>query len=353
MSKKDINKKHWLHERINESKIIMVIIVPVYFFTSIFIEKILPNNFFSDSMTIRSLIGSNNIIFNPSDSYASTASFYKLIGFRPNTPHFFESLLSTVILSFFLYLLVRKEHFLVLSLTNFATLCITILFYLCFFSVISKDLIAFTLILIAFYFYRSPQFFVLFLSSIIIYGLLFRIYWLLIIPLVFVIYYLMNGQHYIFIIIYIMIFVVIISYIYYRLNGTYISFLRYETHTVLSANTNINNLFPGTNLFYDVLNSLNTFGNLIIPLDGLGSSAEIAYYVWTYYVLYLCFDSIKHDNNHNNNLVVACFVSFLVIQGLFEPDMGSALRHQLIFSIFIINVFNNRKVYRNLKVNNL
>lgn len=352
MDKNIHNQKKWLKERIKDTSIIFIIIVPLYFIFSIFVQKMLPSNFFVDSMSIRSLIDESGISFDSGDSYTSTAAFYKLLGFNSNTPHFFESLLSTLILSFFLCLLVKIEKFLVLSLSNFTTLIFTLFLYLCFFSVISKDIIAFALLLISFFLYGKKGFFVAFLSGILVYGLFFRSYWLLLLPLIFVVYQGLKRRYFGGIAIFIVVFIAVVSYLYFLFNGTYISFLRYQTHTVLSANTNINNVFPADNYFYDVSNSLNTLLNLIVPVDGLGSTSELFYYLWTYYVLYLCADSYKNDVGAplSSMLVIACLISFIIIQGLFEPDMGSALRHQLVFSIFIINIFNNRRVFRKFKI---
>lgn len=349
---KSIYNNGWLQERLKDTSITFTLIVPIYFVLSIFVKKFLPGNFFVDSMVIRSLINRTSIKFDSSDSYASTAAFYKLLGFNGNTPHFFESLLSTVVLLIFLYILVNNENFIALSLSNFFTLSFTIFFYLSFFSVISKDLIAFSLLLLSFFFYGKKGFFIALLTSILVYGLFFRSYWLLLIPLIFLVYQFLKRKHLFTMIIFIIMFIVVVSYLYFLFDGTYISFLRYQTHTVLSANTNINNLFPADNFLHDVLNSLNTILNLIVPADGLGSSSEVLYYLWTYYVLYLCINAFRHEQKSraNSNLVIASFISFIIIQGLFEPDMGSALRHQLVFSMLIINIFNNNRVLRKLNI---
>lgn len=349
-NKNNLNYSNWMQQRLKDSTIVISIVISIYFVVSIFVERILPTNLFVDSQTIRSVMNNSNLKFNPNDSYSSAAAFYRIIGFNSSTPHFFESLLSTLVLIIFFRLLLNKEQFIVLSVPNMVVIVVTMFFYLCFFSVMSKDLIAFFILILTCFFYDKKRFFFVLMTGVLIYGMLFRSYWLITVPLTLMVNFAFKKNNYLLIFLGMVLYVLLVSYCYFLFTGNYISALRDQTHMVLSANTNINNLFLPINIVYDYLNSLNTMLNLFIPLDGLGSPSEIIYYLWTYYCLYLCLSVVrkKHQNKSSNLNLVAFFLSFIIVQGLFEPDMGSALRHQLVISILISNIFTNRKLLDNL-----
>ena len=318
--------------------IIGLVLIIIYIPTSFWLNRNLQSQFKVDSIWIKNTIGSASSSFSGSESYGSAALFYKLLGFSLNSPPYKEVLLSVLIYGIYIFFLVWIIKFNFDNVINLIIVCILSFFFATYYSVLSKDLIAFICICPSFLFFKNRYFIFFLVICIFFYGFFFRSYWL-IFGIVLIISSNKNIRRnrpaHFFILLLV---IVVFSVFYFKLDHHYVSLLRDNTHSVLSANTNIDNIFSPTNIVYDILNTLNTLINLIIPLNGLGSKNELVYYVILYFFIY-----IYLKNKNDNFLWLSIFVSFLISQSFFEPDMGSALRHQMVLYLYLYPILLSSK----------
>jgi hypothetical protein len=327
----------------------------LYFLSS---PKIIPNRFHSDSNTIRRFIASSGMVFSGDSSYQSTASFYRLIGFQADSPHVVEASMAFVsftIFLFFVFFIIK------INMNNFFSIVLLIFEIFVFgayFSFVSKDLIPFTLLTVSYLFYKKSKFYIFYLSAILVYAIFFRHYWFLALSIL-VFFLVINKFREIKVRLFITIsfFIQIVSSVgYFILTHEFISKIKEGANAdrigSIFAKTIINNWIPTTNLLTDIVNNAYCLINLIIPLDGLASVNEIVYYVWLYTVLATIFVAkfkFKIDILEGNlKYIIFFFFSFLLIQSFFEPDIGSAFRHQLVVSI-PIPLLMTQKIESSLK----
>ena len=326
------------HKKYNSFNIIIGILL-IIIYTSLvpIINNLLPRNFRVDSLAIKRISENTGLSFTTGESYQSTALFFKMIGYNSRNDSYFEIMLSicTYMIYIFLLIFVFKIDF--RNLRNILSIICITFFFSIYFSVLSKDLICFLFLFIPFCRINKTDFLKYFVFFSFVYGLFIRSYWILFVIFFFFLNYVCKkvkwkilGTGFLYI---------SISFLYVKIKGDYISKLRADTHSVLNANTNIDNIFIPNNLFHDLLNNLYVFLNLIFPANGIGSKNEIFYYIFIYFFIILLF---KYYNLFNDRKYFNILFSFLIIQSLFEPDMGSALRHQSVFYFYIFLFLCNK-----------
>lgn len=322
------------------SLLIAIVSFPVSFFYFYLLRYLLPNNFFFDTGTIRRFMKPGAIV----NDYSIAGKFYRQLGFKYDTPIFYEIVLASTV--FFIFtcalLYILKIDFLhfdtslmyVFSLALFGP----------FFAMISKDLIVFIFLLATFLFFNRKSYRLYFLLFILLYAVQYRKYWFITIVLLFslcIVRYFFSRHTIIISTLFTFIYLVLVSICYHLLSGSYISIQRMSVNSTRVgsdyARTATRTILPPTNLFNDLTNTIYNAINLLIPIDGIGSINELAYYLWLYFILYIIYRTYKtcHGISGNTRFYLLFFISFIFTQSLFEPDMGSAFRHQLPVTLFI------------------
>lgn len=79
----------------------------------------------------------------------------------------------------------------------------------------------------------------------------------------------------------------------------------------------------------------------------LSALSQIMYYAWLYLILFLLKEPFKQllDGRTECSIYLLFLLSYILVQTLFEPDLGSCLRHQIIFFpvIFYLSERNQEK----------
>lgn len=322
------------------SLFVTILSFPISFFYFYLLRDILPENFFFDTGTIRRFMKPGS----PVNDYSIAGNFYEHLGFKYDTPIFYEIVLaSTIFLMFTIFLI----YILRVDFLNFDTSLIY-LFSLAvfgpFFSMISKDLIVFIFLLAALLFFNKKHYKLIFLLIITLYAYQYRKYWFITIGLLLSLWIIQAvfSKHRITISgIFMLVYLVIISIIYKLVTNNYISIQRLDVNNSRigssNARTMTKTILPPTNLFNDLANTLYNAVNLFIPIDGIGSVNELAYYAWLYFILFMIYRTYKrcHGIKGHTRFYLLFFAAFVFTQSLFEPDMGSAFRHQLTVTLFI------------------
>lgn len=314
--------------------IVIAIVISIFrFILSVIIRPKLPYNFIVDSLTIRRVMNSNILFFSGEDSYKSTALFFRMLGFTHQSSYLVEIIFSSVIYTLFLFVIIFVLGINLAKLIPFICISLLTFFSIVYFSMFSKDLIAFIFLSMSVIFNKSNKYNCWMVVMVLLYGFLFRAYWIIFAGYILLFYFMQNKRiRPIKQALFSFIALLGIGWGYQKIYGLYISQIRADTLSVLNANTKIQNLYPATSLLNDFFNSLYSLSNLLFPINGINSKNEIVYYFVLYAVLCLIIKSKKNEAIRISAIQIIC--SFLLVQALFEPDMGSALRHQIVVFIF-------------------
>lgn len=319
---------------------ICILSFPISFFYFYILRDILPNNFFFDNGTIRNAMKPGA----PVTDYSVAGDFYEKIGFHWDTPMFYEILFSAIIFTIFVIGLVFTLQIDFSRIGTLSWIIVGLGFFGPFFSMISKDLIVFIYMLFTFFFFNKRYYPFILFSTVVIYAFNYREYWLITAVLTLFLWVVMSKvekNRILKIILFIIFYMIAISIAYNIANGGYLSGSRAGVNEVridaANSRTMTKTILPPTNLFNDMANTVYNAINLLIPIDGFGSINELAYYFWLYAVLILIWFTYRKCKGITGNMLyyLLFFASFLFTQSLFEPDMGSAFRHQLPITLFI------------------
>lgn len=322
------------------SLLIAILSFPVSFLYFYLLRYVLPNNFFFDTGTIRRFMRPGAGI----TDYSIAGDFYKRLGFKYDTPVFYEIVLASTV--FFIFtcalLYILKVDF--LHFDTSLMYAFSLLVFGPFFAMISKDLIVFIFLLATFLFFNKKHYKFIFVLIVIIYAYQYRKYWFITIVLLLCLWFIQRyfSEHRMATAgTFMGIYLVVIS-IFYKMNRhEYISIQRMNVNNTRigmeNARTATKTILPPTSLFNDLGNTLYNAINLFIPIDGIGSINELAYYAWLYFILYMIYRTYKTCKGifGHTRFYLLFFAAFMFTQSLFEPDMGSAFRHQLTVTLFI------------------
>ena len=322
------------------SLLIVILSFPVSFLYFYLLRYILPDKFFFDTGLIRNGMQPGA----PVNDYSIAGDFYKHLGFKYDTPIIYEIILASTVFLVFTFLLV---YILKVDFLNFDTSLIYLFSLMVFgpyFSMISKDLIVIIFLLVALLFFNRKHYKLIFLLIITLYAYQYRKYWFITIGLLiglWVIQVIFSKHRIIISSIFMLVYVIIISIVYKLATNNYISMQRMNINNsrigMDTARTMTKTILPPTNLFNDLANTLYNAVNLFIPIDGIGSVNELVYYAWLYFILFMIYHTYKkcHGIKGHTRFYLLFFAAFVFTQSLFEPDMGSAFRHQLTVTLFI------------------
>ena len=329
---------------------------------------ILPDRFFSDTRTIVYDIH-NEIGY--IGSYPLSILFYK-ITFLKYLPFPIIALIQYPILIYILYKIGIPKNFHILTIKN---LIVYIAFFMLaiFVSMPSKEFITFLYISIIPFIFNNPKrsdrnkiILVLFLIT--LFGF-FRIYYALI-PIIAVgIYYisLINFKNKVLTsIFYGIIIVVFISLTHGALKGQYLSeSTREELNTGRKYSKDANSMIVSpvkTNTWYgETISIFNGFIAVNVPVfEGIKhflSPQIIAFIVWQLLLLYILLvrfsRCLKHREKYKFELwTIIILFSYYIVQGLFEPDLGTATRHKIGFFPLVYFIFYYEYFRKDILQNN-
>lgn len=324
----------------NETYLILFLIISLSFLLIINVRNFLPDNFFYDNETIRGFMAGQYFVTDK--SYQNVANVFKAMGFTAQSNYFYEQIFSWFIFSISIILGSLKFKLNLSKVENIIILFWYSFLFIAFNSQMSKDLVMIMLVVLFIFFanYKNMKFV---LSTLfLLYALFFRTYWLLIILVTWILYFAYKKSRF-----KVYNYIELILALYLSLGISYKIFMgRFisDVKTIVNlgrlyspdAKTMIFNPIINRNLFTDFLNNLYSLVNLIIPIDGIQSPNEIVYYLWLWtLIIYL----YKHFTKINK-FIFFNIISFILIQALFEPDMGSALRHQIYLPYIIFTASN-------------
>ncbi len=300
---------------------VMMVLSLIYF---LYIPRYVPAYFTQDSFTVK------NAMLDPGSfeqSYRNTAAFYKLFGFSytsvPLSAHFFAWIIFAVWLATLLRINRQKSF----SMYEGAFIGFVALMYGIEYTTLTKDLllILFMVVIVNVYI-RHRSMFVLAVATL-IYAYFFRTYWYMVASWAAILGLQKNPKIRKGLTL-LLLFSLAVIVVYNLSTGGQITTQRVDvnaTRDSTAAASMLNNVIPNSNIFTDIVNWIYTMGTLIVPLQGLGSPNVIVYYIWIWAVIAFC---IKHRQQIDSKTMLL-LVGFVAVQAMFEPDLGSALRHQL------------------------
>ncbi len=306
---------------------------------------VLPPKFFYDSAII--IYDKYNEI-GYFGSYPLTILFYKIIGFR-YLPFPVIALIQFPILIYILYKIGIPNNFEKLNIKN-------ILVYLGFFmiaifiSMPSKEFITYLFIAVIVLLCRNERFSfqkTIFISAVllIVFGALYRPYFALI-PIVgggmYLISFINFKNKTISTIFYGLMIAVFLSLSYGFLKGKYFSEISREVvNNARMASGDANSMITSpikTDTWYgEIVGIFYGFFTVNLPLNGLKyilSPQIIVFVIWqllVFYILLVRFSKcLKERKKYKYELLIMFILfSFFILQGVFEPDLGSATRHKI------------------------
>lgn len=301
-------------------------------------ESIFPHKYFYDSYTIQGYIIQH--FFAASDpAYANTAKFYSVLGLT-------DRYVIIPILSMILYfgILIKVFRELPSKKIKFSTYLVFVFFTIMamvYLTTFSKDcLVALFIVLPFFFLYKKKwgHFYIIFLMC--VYAYFFRQYWFLVAAYFFVFRILFQKKVSLFyILLFLFLSYVCLYFVFKAKMGMNITDIRMGLNEDRigdkDATTAIVNFIPGSNVISETLNVFITFITLMFPIPLLLIHPSLIYLIvfvcLAFAVLQLRRVYINERKSTSSNLsIVNCLsllLALLVVQGVFEPDYGSFVRH--------------------------
>lgn len=344
----------------NTSFLFWSLCVVFFLFISLIKQYIFPSYFFSDAITIATYLDTAES-FKFSDSYANTALIYSFFGITRGSIIF--SILSSTFIFFIFLLSVRKNGAKIsfVDLILFGFFCAIANVYM---TILSKDFIVFVIVSIFILLDRFRRFsFFMWLVLCVFYGVFFRGYWLLFVIEFLCLYVLYKRTRSLFIFtfgVFISIFVLCASFElvlgfsadHYRLT---VNELRISDD-IQATQTMILPLISGNGIFISFLNISYIFLTFIFPIPLILLISP--YYLFVSIMIItlmvrsfrIYFFEMKNKNSNSNRnrigMYGSLFLSFMIIQALFEPDYGSFLRHLIPFIPLVFYILSANYRFR-------
>ncbi|MGG3271376.1 hypothetical protein ABEP16_20920 [Priestia aryabhattai] len=304
-------------------------------------KNVLPSKYFIDSQTIREYYTiATSANFDITGGFYYTALFYKILGFQHLNSSIMEGLLNYLIyiaciVSIFKYINFNFSKIGVILFVLWNTLAAVYLGQL------TKEIILLIVITFQLRSIIKNKKMSIFISFLLLglYAYFFRTYWFLIIFLACVLYIVFrinksfNKRTKGLIILSSMLVIVLIL----NSTGTYITDSRTQVNEIIDSNTQINNLLVNTSFITDILNWCCAWLILIfpVPLIFKGGVQHFLFFildVMTVGTLILNMRNKALINSKQKSVLwsLSLIISFSLVQGAFEPDYGSYVKHQVI-----------------------
>lgn len=281
-------------------------------------------------------------------SYPLTILFYKVIGFR-HIPFPIIALIQFPVLMYILYKIGIADNFEKVNIKNLLVY-LGIFMIAIFISMPSKEFITYLFITLIVLMCRNKRFsfrktIIISIVLLIVFGALYRPYFALI-PIVGGGMYLVSFINFknktVTTIFYGLLIAVFLSLSYGVLKGKYFSEISREVvnSTRLSsgdANSIITSPVKTDTWYGETISVFYGFFTVNLPLNGLKhilSPQIIVFVIWQlllFYILLVRFSKcLKERKKYNYELLIMFILfSFFILQGVFEPDLGSSIRHKI------------------------
>lgn len=330
---------------VDKNKYFFIQLVIICLLVGIVCSFILPSKFYNDAEIIvndyyreAGLIG----------SYPFTILFYN-ITYLKSIPYYLIAIIQLPILYYILFKIGVPHKFNYLNIKNI--LVFTGFFLIALFICIpSKEFINFIYLSFIVFIFRGEKYSLktsLFYSFILftVFGLFFRNYYLFI-PIIATFMYFFThikiNNKTIKSIIFSIFIAITMSFSYKLIVGKYISESTREFHNIermgsLDAQSIIKSPIPTDTWYGETIGIFYGYISVNIPVNAIKHILKpqvIAFIVWQlfmFYILYLRFQKcIQNKEKYKHQLWIFLFIfSYFVVQGLFEPDLGSAIRHKI------------------------
>ncbi|MFO1463702.1 MAG: hypothetical protein U1F66_07980 [bacterium] len=313
-------------------------------------QLVFPDKYFLDADTIKSYIPTSSFQFDFLDSYNNTAYFYKLIGMGSVMPDWVAGFISYSVPFLLLAMICWRQkwefNFLTASLFSFWNILMVV-----YMGMYSKEFLAFVFIVLITVFCKSKRGLAFAILMAVFYGVFFRIYWLLVVGFCLVNLYLIKLKKPLVTIVIVQLLTAILVFKLANVaTGQYLSEARLtvnlEREDGDNATTMIDNIFPNSSFIFDWMNGSFIWFSLLFPFFLL-KTAEVQHIVFLVFQLvnvslFIMVARLLINNNQRSlvgmdvpqknqiQVLVAWCVAFSFVQGIFEPDFGSAARHQII-----------------------
>jgi hypothetical protein len=330
------------------------------------IPFLLPAKYYSDGNHIQQLIIE---LANASGSFQNTAYIYRLFGFEFL---FSDWLVGIIIFSFSLTIIayfIRKYSIKWDSLPLILLLIWTIPIAI-FLGQYSKEFIALIVTGSLLYLGSTKRGLLLGLALVVLYATFFRIYWFLILAFFMVHWVLIRNQVSFFR--YIILFLLAAIVIFYAGNymtDQYFSDARFRINMYREGSPNavtmLSNLLVNTSPITDIINTFYGWFMLLIPIHlfKTGGIHHIIFAIFQFINVILFISAVKAILRYwkiawftlNRQIMmrvqvaIAWCLSFTFVEGMFEPDFGSFLKHELVILPMFFMVIMYRYSYLRLK----
>ncbi|MGF6769889.1 general stress protein CsbA [Paraburkholderia sp. GAS199] len=347
-------KHGYIYTDASSTRVIWLVIFVSLFILSQIKTLILPAYFFSDASTIDGMIAAR-ATFGAADSYASTAAFFQIFGFR-NSSAVLPILAFAVILPAYMWGLTTS----IANKIRMGELAIVLFCFalsIVYMTVLSKDIIV--LILVMLFAVRPARWpwlwLVLWLCLASLYGYYFRTYWFIVIAIFLtlrVFFSISRKPILVWPVVFITLFA--LAFVMQVKLGVSMDSFRTSINDVrvqagdVNARTMIMPFIGGGSFMAGYLNVCITLFTLIVPVPLLLLGSP--YYIMIFMLILLLhvnffrgFSREVRQGSHSHLLECACLViSYLAVQSMFEPDYGSYVRHLSPFYCLMLGVWLNR-----------
>jgi len=336
---------------IAENKYVFILICFVSIFIGIVSSFVLPSKFFFDAQII--VEDPFHEIGWLGGSYPFTISFYHLFGLN-RLPYFVVALIQLPILCYILSKIGVPKNFHRLTVRN-VFLYISFLLLGVFIGQPSKEFLSFLIISGVVFIIQSNRikFDVKLVSVLLIFligGVLFRPYYLLVPFLLCGMWFIGIGSNKPFKGINMLFSGVLIlfgfSFVFYFLKGDFLSEVyreqindlrrgeEYAQSIISSPVRPVSFITEAFSILYGIVSVNFPITNVKLLFKPQISAFIIWQLVLDWFLIKACYSTFKQMNQHKYNtdvLVLLLCISFFLIQGIFEPDLGSAIRHKIGF----------------------
>lgn len=313
-------------------------------------QLVFPDKYFLDADTIKSYIPTASFTFDFLDSFNNTAYIYKLIGMGAVMPDWVAGFISYSVPFLLLALICWRQKWEFNAITAALFFCWNILMVV-YMGMFSKEFLAFVFIVLITLTCKSKKGLALGMFLAAFYAAFFRIYWFLVIGFFAVNLYLIKSKKSLATVVSVQIFAALFVFKLANVaTGQYLSEARLtvnlEREDGDNATTMIDNIFPNSSFIFDWMNGSFIWFSLLFPFFLL-KTAEVQHIVFLAFqlinvTLFIKVARFLINNNQRSlarmdtpqknqiQVLVAWCVAFSFVQGIFEPDFGSAARHQII-----------------------
>ena len=338
-----------------------IVIIFALLVFAIFKQHILPKYFFFDEITITQFMqwGAQ---FKPGDSYASTATFFSMLG-ADRTSLWFPIFSAVFIIAQYLYHLKKSKarNFTLIEMVLFVFLAFLSITYM---SMLSKELIV-ALVIAPFVFFarRGLPGILTWCMIALLYATYFRTYWFIMIPIFLGLYSIFNvTKKPIYLILSVPLTLLALSFAFSIFLGMDLDNFRTSVNDYRidagdnNARTMILPWIDGGGPLLSWLNSTITWVTLMIPVPLFILLSPyyllIAFLVTVlFYKLWIAFFQIfAHKSQPDIAACSALIISFTATQSIFEPDYGSYVKHLApLYPLCLYVIFKSRTLPTNNK----